>query len=75
MKLLIVPEVTRTDSQRLSMSSAISSLVRSPGLWDWKSRRYLFSEKTSWNDLEGTSRSLATNAQLNRPHISLIYGL
>jgi len=50
----------------------MSSFVRSPGLKETGKRTLdlgLFSDKNSFNDLEGQSTPLAT-AQFNRPHIT-----
>ena len=70
---IYIPEMTFVSHSR---SSAISSLVRSPGLsnGDKKSRLHFFSDKDRLNDLEGKSRLLAM-AQFNRPHILSIIGL
>jgi len=66
MKLFTVPEITFKGH---SQSQVMSSFIPSPELYirDWKKWLHLFSEKTSWNDLEGWSRSSAM-VQFNRPH-------
>jgi len=68
MKLFIVPEITFKGHSR---SSTMLSFVISPGLSirDRTSRLRLFSDKSSWNDLECWSRSLAM-AQFNKSHIT-----
>jgi len=57
MKPYVVPEITFKGHSR---SSAVLSFGRPTGLSirDHKSRQHLFSDKNSWHDLEGRSRSL-----------------
>ena len=73
MKQFKVPEMTFKGHSR---SPRISRFVRSPGLFigDQKSRIHLFSDKNSWNNLQGQSRSLAA-AQFNRPHINFYWSV